>query len=146
MAELPALTEFHHGDCVGADDEAADAVHSLSDEELSGVRIVCHPPADETHRAFNDKHCERREPKTHFARNRAIVEGTDALVACPCEMQHQSRGGTWYTHDYAKKHGKPVYVVWPDGTVSGHEKRPDPNGGVDPEDDGLFGDHYLEYR
>jgi hypothetical protein len=35
-----------HGDCVGADDEAAAIAHGL------GVRVVWHPPADEEHRGL----------------------------------------------------------------------------------------------
>jgi hypothetical protein len=104
--------EFHHGDCIGADDEAADIAHDF----LLPDMIVVHPPTDDTHRAFNGSGNERmREPKTHFARNRDIVDETDMLIAAPYESEHQKRGGTWYTVDYAKKKRRRVIIIWPDG-------------------------------
>lgn len=113
------VTEFHHGDCIGADDEAANVLHEIATGEDPGppIKVVCHPPSDETHRANNVTHDEIRQPKTHFARNRDIVNETDVLVVCPCDMEHQPRGGTWMTHDYAVKVGKRIVIIWPDGRV-----------------------------
>ncbi len=104
--------EFHHGDCVGADDEAATYAH-----ESGFYSVVCHPPVDESLRAFNPFATFTTEPKTHFARNRDIVNEADVLIACPCDMSDQPKGGTWYTIGYAKKKGKPTYIIWPDGRV-----------------------------
>lgn len=115
-------TEFHHGDCVGADDQAASVVA----RSVSGVRIVVHPPVDESLRAFNGGlRCMMvvRPPRTHLARNRDIVNETDCLIACPLEMEHQPRGGTWYTVDYAAKVGRLTYVVWPDGRIEVRNRR-----------------------
>ena len=61
--------ELHHGDCVGVDSEIALLARDL------GWRIVCHPPIDEKLRAFTP-YDEIRVPKTHFARNRDIVDST----------------------------------------------------------------------
>jgi len=101
---------FHHGDCVGADAEASTLAR------LAGYSVMIHPPVDEAHRArcIGDVVVA---PLTHLARNRAIVCACDTMIAAPREMEHQSRGGTWYTHDYALKVGKPVILVLPDGTV-----------------------------
>lgn len=109
--------ELHHGDCVGADDQAARFVYDLN-EAGSPVRylVVAHPPVDEKLRAFSPSHVLRL-PLTHFARNRNIVDGTDILVCCPFEAERQDRGGTWYTYDYAVKRGKVVYLIRPDGSV-----------------------------
>lgn len=104
---------FHHGDCVGSDDEAATIIHSL----LMGTKIICHPPEDEACRAHNSLHEEIREPKTHFARNRDIVNECDVLIATPVSMTRLDRGGTWYTIGFAEKTQKPAHVIWPDGTV-----------------------------
>lgn len=101
------ITEFHHGDCIGADDEAADLVS----ENFPDIKIVCHPPIDETHRAFNNKHQEIRVQKKHFARNRDIVDETDFTTAAPLTTEHQDHGGTWYTHDYAIKKKKETLVL-----------------------------------
>lgn len=110
---LPLLeaTELHHGDSVGADTEAADLAWEL------GLRVVVHPPVDQKARANNLNFHEWREPKTHFARNRHIVDTTDALVVAPWSAE-KTEGGTWYTHDYAVKVRKDVYIICPDGTVT----------------------------
>ncbi len=103
-------TEFHHGDCVGADADA----HEMAEKYC---HIVVHPPIDSTHRArkLGRVMCQ---PKTYFARNRDIVNDTDRMIATPMQAEHQDRGGTWYTIDFARKKGKPVAVINPDGTLS----------------------------
>lgn len=98
--------EFHHGDCVGVDVEAAEIAASL------GYKIVCHPPIKKDLRAYHASD-EFREPLTYFARNRNIVDETDKLLVVPYQDEWQSSGGTWYTHDYAKKKKKPYEVMWP---------------------------------
>lgn len=105
-------SELHHGDCVGVDNQAAEVAWEAK------VRVICHPPIDQRLRAFNARHAESREPLTHFARNRAIVDESDAMLVVPMQGERQERGGTWYTFDYAVKRGKPVYLVKPDGTVT----------------------------
>lgn len=100
------FSELHHGDCIGVDAEIAKIVSVT----FPDCFIVCHPPKDEEHRAFTKFNHKMREPKTHFARNRSIVEETDLLLVFPLTDEHQTRGGTWYTHDYAKKVGKPIHL------------------------------------
>lgn len=110
---------FHHGDCVGADEQAhrqADAV---------GLGIFIYPPIDSTHRT----HCgllklaqgsqirKIYQPKHYTARNRDIVNSSDIIIAAPREFEEQSFGGTWYTVRYARKAGKRVLIVYPDGIV-----------------------------
>lgn len=115
---LSCINEFHHGDCVGADQQA----HGLSGVGCQ-LKIV-HPPIDPTHRAFVYNYAEIREPKSHFARNRDIVNETDLLIACPPYMTpivKETMGGTAYTVKYARKQGKPVVICWPDGTVTKEE-------------------------
>ncbi len=102
--------EFHHGDCVGADVEAADLA------KLHGCRIVCHPPVTGTWRGrypHNDAFWPR---KSYFARNRDIVNETDLLIATPKEPLNRG-GGTWYTIDYAGQQGKRVIIIRPSGEV-----------------------------
>lgn len=105
--------EFHHGDCVGADAEAHDIVREVCPD----CKIVVHPPVKNEHRA--NKACdETREPLSHFARTRAIVDETEILVGVSWASSRQTSGGTWYTLDYAKKKRKKRTVIWPDGSVS----------------------------
>ena len=113
LLSLPNVAdEFHHGDCVGADAEADEVAHDL------GLYVVIHPPVDEALRAFCRYADETRPAKTHFARNRDIVNETEALVATPGTMEEEAFGGTWYTINYARKRGKPIVIVWPDGSVT----------------------------
>lgn len=104
--------ETHHGNCVGADDE----FHDLAGR-VNAIRVI-HPPSDTKLEANNPFFNEIRERKTHFARNRDIVDETDFLVAAPYHDSEQERGGTWYTVKYAEKRGKPVVIVWPNGLLS----------------------------
>lgn len=106
-------TYFSHGDCVGADDEAADIVDNLN---LS-TYIICHPPAKNKLRAYNNRWASLRPTKSYLARDRDIVAENDVIIATPAESVPQSRGGTWYTIRYGKSVGKPVYIINPDGSI-----------------------------
>lgn len=101
--------EFHHGDCVGADEEA----HSML---CYAVKVVGHPPLDSRLRAWCD--CdELRTPKDYIARDHDIVDETDLLIAAPKTAGEVRRSGTWATVRYARSQAKPVTVVNPDGTT-----------------------------
>lgn len=102
---------FHHGDCVGVDIESAIIAWSL------GYIIVTHPPEKDELRAFYKSGRfidEERKPLSYFARNRNIVDETDLLIVVPWQAEWQPKGGTWYTHDYAKKKKKPRLIIYPD--------------------------------
>jgi hypothetical protein len=43
------------------------------------------------------------------------VDATEVLIVVPLQTEWQPKGGTWYTHDYAQKTGKPVEVFYPKG-------------------------------
>ncbi len=112
-------TEFHHGDCVGADDEAAKIAADLfADEYSHDCVIVRHPPLNQAKRAFNDLHDEDRPAKDYHARNRDIVNETDILIGASDESHRKPYGGTWYTIGYAESKDKPRFVIWPDGTAA----------------------------
>jgi len=102
--------ELHHGDCVGVDVETAQIATGL------GIKTVCHPPVDQRLRAHH-KSDVILEQKTHFARNRDIVDSVDILFVLPLQDKWQSRGGTWYTHDYAKKKGVPFEIFFPMSSI-----------------------------
>ena len=108
------IFEVHHGDCVGADDEF---VNIACEVYRCLVRVVCHPPVDESLRAFNQKANLTMGAKTHFARNRDIVDETSLLIACPSYEPLPTSGGTAYTVGYAARKGKRVKVIWPDGRI-----------------------------
>lgn len=109
---------FVHGDCVGADADA----HAIARDE--GVVVHIRPCDFSNMRA----HClgaARTHPTTTaFARNRAIVDGCDVLIATPPTADEQPRGGTWYTIRYARKRLRRAVILAPDGA------RQDTGGGV----------------
>ena len=103
--------ELHHGCCVGADFDAwATAVHL-------GIPTEGHPPKNK--RLLADTHDNRtRKALPYLVRNRAIVDSTDGLIACPVGYQEGQRSGTWATVRHARRTGKPVTIIWPDGKMS----------------------------
>lgn len=104
------VNEFHHGDCIGADEEA----HEIVSRDI-GCEIVIHPPKNNSKRAWCKAGQVRfREQKEYLARNKDIVDSTEILVACP-KGPEEIRSGTWSTVRYAKKRGKRVLVIKPDG-------------------------------
>jgi hypothetical protein len=109
LDELQA-TVFHHGDCIGADAEAHDIAAAM------GCEIVIHPPVTETNRAW--KLAPRiHEPKPYLKRNKDVVRATEVLVAAPAQDIEQLRTGTWSTVRFARKIGRAVWVILPDGNV-----------------------------
>lgn len=107
---------FHHGCCVGADEQAAVAVRA---HHTPAVSIIGHPPShyaqlSETACAVND---ENHDPRPYLDRNRDIVDASDVLMACPKGPEEQ-RSGTWATVRYGRRKGKRIVIVWPDGTVT----------------------------
>ena len=101
---------FHHGDCIGADSEA----HSMAVN--SGFSITLHPPSISTKRAFC-KADEERVPLDYLRRNLEIVKDSDILLAAPRGMNEETRSGTWSTIRKARKLGKRIMIIFPNGQV-----------------------------
>lgn len=99
----------HHGDCVGADAD----FHRIA--KLQGLFTKGHPPTDPKLRAYCDFD-EIADPRPYLLRNGDIVTETDFLIATPKEMTEQKKGGTWWTVRCARSEGKPIMIVWPDGS------------------------------
>ena len=91
---------LHHGDCVGADEQAHEIAVSL------GCSIVLHPPLSDTQRAFKSA-LRIRTPKPYLVRNKDIVRETELLIAAPAEASEQHRSGTWSTVRFAPRWGAP---------------------------------------
>lgn len=104
-------SQFHHGDCIGADYEAAQIAQEM------GYHVVGHPPINPKARAFFESDNERA-PKGYLARNEDIVMFSDVLIACPKSIVEEIKGsGTWWTVRYARRIKKPIYLVLPTGRV-----------------------------
>ncbi len=111
--------EVHHGCCIGADADFACLAGLDMDDR--GLSIHAHPSTlknmtDWEALAWSDAVHPNKSP---LARNHDIVDASDLLIACPKEAEEQLRSGTWATVRYARKAGKPVKVILPDGTVQG---------------------------
>lgn len=102
--------DFHHGDCIGADAQAAHLA------KHAGMRIICHPPTNESKRAWVPAD-ETRAPRPYLDRNKDIVGASEELIATPGEFEEQLRSGTWSTVRYARKLGRRVLLVLPDGSL-----------------------------
>lgn len=97
---------FHHGDCVGADEQA----HFIA--ERCGLYIWIHPPINNNKRAF----CESDTilpAKEYIDRNHDIVDACDILIAAPKTLSEGLRSGTWATIRYARKNSIPCIILEP---------------------------------
>lgn len=56
-------------------------------------------------------------------RNSYIVKSSSALLVTPRRSYEVRRSGTWATVRYARKLGRPILVIWPDGRTSKENER-----------------------
>jgi hypothetical protein len=99
--------EFHHGDCVGSDAEAA-AIAALL-----GYIIHIHPPINTRRRAWTTGNFIHT-PKPYLERNSVIVEHSDVLLATPSTVDEVLRSGTWSTIRYARAKNIPITIFCPE--------------------------------
>lgn len=100
---------FRHGDCVGSDEQGAELAMELF------YRVVSYPPKNPVKRAYADSH-EVREPAPYLERDHNIVDDCQEVLATPAQRFEILRSGTWATIRYARKIGKRVTVIYPDGS------------------------------
>lgn len=122
MRRMDAIAEAHpsgdlillHGACIGADETAACHGWGL------GYLVTALPCTLRNMQSAESLRCSDvvRGEQAPMVRNRAIVTECDLLIACPSHMTEFERSGTWATVRYARKAGKPVTIIWPDGSVT----------------------------
>jgi hypothetical protein len=61
---------------------------------------------------------EIKPSKGYLARDVAMVEATDLLIACPKGPEQERGSGTWFTVRAARARGKMILIIWPDGRVT----------------------------
>ena len=100
-------THFHHGGCVGADEEA----HAIA--KTAGMTVVAHPSILSQWRGnYTDANVVR--PHAHpLRRNKDIVEEVSEMIACPKERHEKLRSGTWATIRHARKIGRRLTIIDP---------------------------------
>jgi predicted Rossmann fold nucleotide-binding protein DprA/Smf involved in DNA uptake len=104
-----------HGCCVGADLH----FHVIA-TGLDCVKRYIFYPSTIKEQSFVAVSCETTivyPPSPPLERNRRIVKLCDALWACPKGTKEELRSGTWATIRYARKIGRKVVIVYPDGSV-----------------------------
>jgi hypothetical protein len=104
--------EFHHGLCIGADEQAAAIAKRL------GYRVVAHPglasdAGNLDRRSTFDGNDEICAAKPFAERDREIVDTTECLLAVPSTREQDASSGTWATVRYARDRGKPVELILP---------------------------------
>jgi len=104
--------EFHHGLCIGADEQAARIAKRL------GFRVVAHPglirdPKNMKYRSEFAENDETRPEKPTIERDRDIVDEVELMLATPPTREELLRSGTWTTVRYARKVGRTVELVLP---------------------------------
>lgn len=115
VATLGRVTEFHHGACVGADVDA-DWIISQYQEVQRHVHPGCSYDGNMPFFVEPKIGAIIYKPRRYLHRNKVIVDSTDRLIACP-DGPEKVRSGTWSTIRYAMEQGKPVYIIYPDGSV-----------------------------
>lgn len=105
-------TEFHHGDCIGADHQAHEVAKEL------GCDIHIHPPVIGKYRATAAYRMGLEGVVMHptlpyIERNHKLVDSVNVLIATPAQTQEVLRSGTWATVRYARKRGIPVIILLP---------------------------------
>ncbi len=101
----------HHGDCMGADATFYRLARGL------GLKVICHPPINKNWRS-NLGGDESREELHPLARNAVIVRESTVMIAAPMDLTEQIRGGTWSTIRRARAWGRPLAILWRDGSVT----------------------------
>lgn len=100
-----------HGDCIGSDA----LFHTMC--LTTGIPIIIHPGNIPGQRAYSTGAKLVLDERVPLDRNRDIVNMSDVIIATPKERKAVLRSGTWMTIRYAKKVGKPIYIVSPDGEL-----------------------------
>ena len=100
-----------HGDCIGADMQFNMLCKSLN------IPTACRP-CNIRHKRANTNCPQLAPPKPPLERNEDIAASCDLLVVAPKAFEEELRSGTWSTVRRARKHGKRIVIVWPDGSVS----------------------------
>jgi hypothetical protein len=112
---LEGYRYLDHGEAPNADETAGNIAR------LIGYHIVGHPSSEHAHRTEVDERYPARPP---LDRDQDIVDETQELIATPASYRELRRSGEWATVRRARKAGRPITIIWPDGCTnsdSSHE-------------------------
>lgn len=108
---LPSSIEFHHGDCVGADEQA----HKIA--LAYQCRIVIHPHSLGSYKRAFCQGDEERPERPPLIRNADIARETSWLISAPKTDYEVRRSGTWTTIRRARSLNRKVTIIFPDGSA-----------------------------
>jgi hypothetical protein len=104
------IKEFHHGDCVGADEQAHNIIRKIAPD----CEINIHPPVRDLHRAYCEGDVDFVE-MDYIARNEEIIDFTDMVVACTDQrIKGQRKVGPndpWRALEYAEEVKKHTIII-----------------------------------
>lgn len=110
---------LHHGACDGADTEACGIffqkrwwTHAWPSHNPNDIAMA------QSHTIHWPDPTAPGEGWEPLRRNRLIVDASDMLIATPAQAKEVLRSGTWATIRYARQMKKPIYIIWPDGSVT----------------------------
>jgi hypothetical protein len=107
--------QFHHGDCVGADAEAALLAKCI------GYRVVAHPGCDNygssPKRAYFNGNDETRLAAQYATRNQNIIDGCEVLILAPKTTVEQRGSSTWSVYRFGQRTGRIIHLVEPSNAV-----------------------------
>lgn len=108
------FTEWHHGDCVGADEQS----HAVA--TMFKIPVHLHPGDNTRKRAYCQGAAVTYPIMDNLERNTVIAQSIDVLYATPKEPTEVLRSGTWSTIRRGLKFTPKVVVILPDGQISIH--------------------------
>ena len=117
VAQVQRQEEMRRRHEAQSDEQAHDIARAL------GRAGVIHPASLPDQRAFKSA-LDIRQPKPPLVRNKVIVRETALLVAAPADAMEQHRSGTWSTVRFARKLGRAICVIRPDGTLIPERGKP----------------------
>lgn len=109
--DTTAIRDFHHGMCIGADEQA-----SLIAKEF-GFFIYGHPPINQIKVSAKAEYNVLRDVEAYLDRNHTIVNQSQILIATPETRNEIIRSGTWSTIRYARKCSRAIFIIEPSGIL-----------------------------
>jgi len=108
------IKEIRHGGCKGGDT----SFHLMLPPQYNN-KIFIHPGDIQQFEFWNiqDGSFKVFEPRPYLERNKDIVNPSDIMIVCPNGYKEKIRSGTWSTYRYAKKRGKKIIIIYPNGSV-----------------------------
>lgn len=104
-------TVLHHGDCVGADYEAATIARHV------GLEIWSHPAKELNGLRGYVTYHRVSTALPPLERNKVIVRSCELLVAAPLLPSESLRSGTWHTIRFAGGLARPTIIINPVGSL-----------------------------